>query len=233
MNSNTQKKKQVKRIFDNISRKYDFLNHFLSAGIDYYWRKKALKLTNISSDAELLDVACGTGDFSISASNFGVTKIIGADLSKNMMDIFNNKVSWSNGKLVQSVAEFLPLKDETFTNITVAFGVRNFYDISMGFNEFKRVLKKNGKVTILEFRLPTNFIIKILYDFYFNKILPTLGKMISKDNEAYTYLPNSVNEFDAEINLNELLQNVGFENVKNHSLTLGLVQVVIAEKLQP
>jgi len=230
MNTNIQKKKQVKRIFDDISGRYDFLNHFLSVGIDFYWRKKALKLTKISRKAVLLDVACGTGDFSISAKNFGVQNIFGADFSKNMMDVFNAKVSWSNGRLVQSVAEYLPVKNDVFTNITVAFGVRNFYDIKMGFSEFNRVLKKNGKVTVLEFRLPTNLIIKTLYNFYFNKILPTLGKIISKDNEAYTYLPESVNKFDLEIDLEKLLLDAGFQKVENYSLTLGLVQVVIAEK---
>ena len=230
MNTNFQKKKQVKRIFDDISGKYDFLNHFLSAGIDFYWREKALKLTKISRKAVLLDVACGTGDFSISAKKSGIKNIFGADFSKNMMDVFNAKVSWSNGRLVQSVAEYLPVKNDVFTNITVAFGVRNFYDIKMGFSEFNRVLKKNGKVTVLEFRLPTNLIIKTLYNFYFNKILPTLGKIISKDNEAYTYLPESVNKFDSEIDLKKLLLDAGFQKVENYSLTLGLVQVVIAEK---
>lgn len=230
MKNNIEKKKQVKRIFDDISGKYDFLNHFLSVGIDFYWRKKALNLTKISSDAVLLDVACGTGDFSISARKFGIKNIFGVDFSKNMMNVFNTKASWSKGKLVQSVAEYLPIKNDVFTNITVAFGVRNFYDIKMGFSEFNRVLKKNGKVTVLEFRLPTNLIIKSLYNFYFNKILPTLGKIISKDNEAYTYLPESVNKFDSEIDLKQLLLNAGFQKVENYSLTLGLVQVVIAEK---
>ena len=113
------KKTQVKRIFDTISPKYDFLNHFLSAGIDFYWRKKALQLTNIKKDAFLLDVACGTGDFSIAAKKLGVSKIIGADLSQNMLRYFNRKVEWSKGNLLQSVAELMPLKDSTFTNIPI------------------------------------------------------------------------------------------------------------------
>jgi len=230
MNSNIEQKIKAKRIFDNISGRYDFLNHFLSVGIDFYWRKKALQLTRITEDAILLDVACGTGDFSISAKKFGISKIIGADLSKKMMSFFNSKAEWSKGHLVQSVAEFLPIKSNSFTNITVAFGVRNFYDILLGFNEFYRVLSENGKVTILEFRLPTNLFIKMLYNFYFNHILPTIGKLISKDNEAYTYLPDSVNKFDAEINLKNLLLKAGFIKVETYSLTFGLVQVVIAEK---
>lgn len=224
------KKNQVKRIFDTIANKYDFLNHFLSAGIDFYWRKKALKLSKINSSSVLLDVACGTGDFSIAAKKMGVTKITGLDLSKNMLSLFNQKVTWSKGNLVQSIAEFMPLKNETFTNITVAFGVRNFYDIKKGFESFYKVLSKNGKVTILEFRLPKNFLIKKLYLFYFDKILPLIGRIVSKDKEAYTYLPQSVNEFDSKINLEELLKVVGFKNVENYSLTFGIVQVVIAEK---
>lgn len=225
------KKNRVKRIFDDISRRYDFLNHFLSAGIDFYWRKKALKLTGISKGAKLLDVACGTGDFAIAARKRGVEQIIGADLSINMLKLFNQKRDWSNGNIVQSVAEQIPFKDNSFTNITVAFGVRNFYDILEGFKSFFRVLELRGKVTILEFRLPSNSWIRRFYSFYFNTVLPKIGKVISKDKEAYTYLPESVNEFDEKINIPELLTRAGFSNIENHSLTFGIVQVVIAEKL--
>lgn len=224
------KKNQVKRIFDTISPKYDFLNHFLSVGIDFYWRKKALKLSGINKDTILLDVACGTGDFSIAAKKMGVDKIVGVDLSKNMLGYFNEKVEWSVGNLVQSVAELMPLKHGSFTNITVAFGVRNFYNIQDGFNSFYDVLKPKGKVTILEFRLPKNIIIKKLYSFYFNFILPKIGRIISKDSEAYTYLPESVNAFDENINLSNFLANSGFRDIKKHSLTFGIVQVVIATK---
>lgn len=225
------KKKRVKRIFDDISRRYDFLNHFLSMGIDFYWRKKSLKLTEIEKNSILLDVACGTGDFAIAASKMGVKKIIGADLSLNMLKLFNQKKEWSKGNIVQSVAEDIPFKNNSFTNITVAFGVRNFYDILRGFKSFFRILQLNGKVTILEFRLPKNFLIRKLYSFYFDKVLPLIGKIISKDKEAYTYLPESVNEFDEKIDLSELLIKAGFSNIKTFSLTFGIVQVVIAEKL--
>jgi len=226
-----EKKNRVKRIFDDISRRYDFLNHFLSAGIDFYWRKKALKLTGISKDAKLLDVACGTGDFAIAARKRGINQIIGADLSINMLKLFNEKRDWSNGNIVQSVAEQIPFKDNSFTNITVAFGVRNFYDILEGFKSFFRVLELRGKVTILEFRLPSNSLIRKFYSFYFNTVLPKIGKVISKDKEAYTYLPESVNEFDEKINIPELLTRAGFSNIQIHSLTFGIVQVVVAEKL--
>ncbi|RMD50552.1 MAG: bifunctional demethylmenaquinone methyltransferase/2-methoxy-6-polyprenyl-1,4-benzoquinol methylase UbiE [Ignavibacteria bacterium] len=224
------KKNRVQRIFDSISPKYDLLNHLLSAGIDFYWRKKALKLTKIDKNAKLLDVACGTGDFAIAAKKRGVKNITGADLSINMLKIFSEKTGDIKGRTVQCVAEHLPFKDESFTNITVAFGVRNFYDILEGFKSFNRVLCKGGKATIVEFRMPTNFFIKAIYTFYFTKILPLVGRIISKDPEAYTYLPESVQDFDKKINLPSLLKEAGFNSVEYKALTFGIVQVVIGEK---
>jgi demethylmenaquinone methyltransferase/2-methoxy-6-polyprenyl-1,4-benzoquinol methylase len=221
---------KVKRIFDSISPRYDFLNHFLSAGIDYYWRKEAIRLTGISSNSILLDIACGTGDFAITARKSGVNKIFGADLSLNMISLFMQKASWINGKVIESVAENLPFKNESFTNITVAFGVRNFYDIHVAFQSFYRILSENGKVTVLEFRLPSNPIIKSFYLFYFNKVLPFVGRIISRDNEAYNYLPESVGEFDKNVDLVSLFKQSGFTKIEKHSLTFGLTQVVIAQK---
>lgn len=224
------KKQKVKRIFDSISLKYDFLNHFLSLGIDIYWRKKAIQLSNLNSKSILLDIACGTGDFAITAYKFGVKKIFGSDLSFNMLTLFNKKAKWSCGKIVQCTAENLPFKNESFTNITVAFGVRNFYNILESFQSFYRVLKPEGKVTILEFRLPSNKLLKNFYLLYFNKILPLIGRIISKDKEAYRYLPESVGEFDKNVDLTALLKERNFKNIKTYSLTFGLVQVVIAQK---
>ena len=226
----SEKKKQVRRIFESIAFRYDFLNHLLSFGTDYYWRKKALKLTKIKSDSILLDVACGTGDFAIAARKKGVTQIFGADFSHNMLKLFNQKSDWIKGKNVQMVAENIPFKSNSITNITVAFGVRNFYDIQQGFNSFYDVLKKNGKATVLEFRLPTNFFFKRLYKFYFKKILPIVGGIISGDKDAYKYLPNSVEEFDEKVNLPELFRNSGFEKIEEYALTFGIVQVIIATK---
>ena len=224
------KKVRVKNIFDSISNKYDFLNHFLSAGIDFYWRKKSIEMTKMDKDSILLDIACGTGDFAIAANKSGVNKIFGADFSFNMISKFKEKAAWINGKTIQCTAENLPYKNDSFTNIIVAFGVRNFYDLSEGFKSFYRVLKSNGRVTILEFRLPSNKIVKNLYLVYFNRILPLIGKMISSDKEAYKYLPESVDEFDKNIDLVKYLGQTGFRKVDKFSLTFGLVQVVIAEK---
>jgi demethylmenaquinone methyltransferase / 2-methoxy-6-polyprenyl-1,4-benzoquinol methylase len=224
------KKIKVRKMFDAISGKYDFLNHFLSAGIDLYWRNKSIELTGINEKSRLLDIACGTGDFAITARKFGVTDIFAADLSFNMLSLFNEKAEWIKGKIVQTVAEQMPFKDSQFTNITVAFGVRNFYDIPRAFITFHRLLEAEGKVTVLEFRLPTNFLVRKGYLLYFNKVLPFIGKIISKDNEAYTYLPESVGEFDEKVDLVKTFYECGFSAVSKYSLTFGLVQVVIAKK---
>ena len=226
----SEKKKQVKNIFDNIAGRYDFLNHFLSFGLDFYWRKKALKLTGLNAESILLDVACGTGDVAIQAKKMGVQKIFGADFSYNMLKLFDKKSEWVDGHLVQMVAEKIPFKNESVTNITVAFGVRNFYDIQEGFNSFYRILKPNGKATVIEFRMPSNKIIKSIYRFYFKNILPVLGGLISGDKAAYTYLPDSVEEFDEKINLKELLTNSGFKEIKKYNFTFQTVQVLVAQK---
>ncbi len=226
----SEKKKQVKLMFDKIAGRYDFLNHFLSFGLDFYWRKKALKLTGLNSESILLDVACGTGDVAIQAKKMGVQKIYGADFSYNMLSLFDKKSKWIDGKLVQMVAEKIPFKDNSVTNITVAFGVRNFYDIQEGFNSFYRILKPKGKATVIEFRMPSNKIIKSIYKFYFKNILPVLGGIISGDKAAYTYLPDSVQEFDDKVNLKKLLTNSGFKEIKKYNFTFETVQVVIAKK---
>ena len=224
------KKQQVKKIFDSIAYRYDFLNHLLSFGFDYYWRKKALKLTGVDSSSILMDIACGTGDVSIEARKQGVEKIFGADFSYNMLRIFNKKSPWIKGRSIQMVAESIPFKECSVTNITIAFGVRNFYDIQEGFNSFYYALTPGGKATIIEFRLPSNPIFNRLYKFYFKKILPLIGGIISGDNEAYSYLPRSVEEFDEKIDMMELLRKSGFMKIETYNLTMGIVQVIIASK---
>jgi demethylmenaquinone methyltransferase/2-methoxy-6-polyprenyl-1,4-benzoquinol methylase len=224
------KKNKVRNIFDSIAFKYDFLNHLLSFGLDKYWRRKALKLTGLSEESILLDVACGTGDVAIEARKQGAAKIVGADLSHKMLKFFKVKSSWIEGNIVQMAAEIMPFKNDSFTNITVAFGVRNFYDIKEGFKSFYNTLKKDGRVTIIEFQLPKRKIFKVLYRFYFNKILPVVGGFFSKNKSAYTYLPESVKEFDEQIAVAELLREAGFSKIDSYSLSLGIVQVVIATK---
>ena len=230
LNKDTSKKIQVRRIFESIAYRYDLLNHLLSFGTDFYWRKKAIKLTKFSPASILLDVACGTGDFAIEARGAGVNNIFGADFSINMLKLFNKKSNWIAGRNIQMVAENIPLRNSSVTNVTVAFGVRNFYDIQKGFDSFYNVLKDNGKVTILEFRIPSNFIFKRLYKFYFKKILPVIGGVISGDRDAYNYLPKSVEEFDEKIDLEKLLMNSGFKKVEKFDLTFGIAQTIIATK---
>ena len=225
-----EKKNKVKNIFDSIAGKYDFLNHLLSFGVDHYWRRKALKLSRVSSESILLDVACGTGDVAIEAYKQGVRNIVAADFSYNMLGLFWEKSEWIKGKSVQTTAEQMPFKNNSFTNIAVAFGVRNFYDIKEGFKSFHRILKQNGKATVIEFQMPENKFFKSLYKFYFKRILPLVGGIISKNKDAYNYLPESVEEFDEKISLVDLLKESGFKSVKKYKLTLGIVQVVIAEK---
>lgn len=227
---NKERPKKIRRIFESIAFRYDLLNHLLSFGMDFYWRKKALKLTGVGPDTFLLDVACGTGDFSVEARKQGVRNIIGADFSYNMLNLFNKKCDWIKGKNLQTAAEFLPLKDESVTNITVAFGVRNFYDIPLAFQNFNRVLTRKGKVTILEFRLPKSRVLRFCYNSYFKYVLPVVGGLISRDYEAYKYLPESVEEFDKKVDLVDLLKNAKFGEITRYSLTLGIVQVVIGQK---
>jgi demethylmenaquinone methyltransferase / 2-methoxy-6-polyprenyl-1,4-benzoquinol methylase len=224
------KKNKVKNIFDTIAFRYDLLNHLLSFGVDIYWRKKALKLTGMDSRSVLLDVACGTGDVAITAYKKGVRNIYGADFSHNMLQLFEKKSPWIKGRCIQMTAEELPVKDSSITNITVAFGVRNFYDIQKGFDSFYRILCRNGKATIIEFRLPSNFLFKRMYKFYFKKILPAVGGIISGSKEAYKYLPDSVEEFDEKVDMLSLLRNSGFNKIEKHNLTMGIVQVIIAHK---
>jgi demethylmenaquinone methyltransferase/2-methoxy-6-polyprenyl-1,4-benzoquinol methylase len=225
-----EKKNAVKRIFDSIAFRYDLLNHLLSFGMDFYWRKKALKLTALNDNSKLLDIACGTGDFAITAKKMGVINILGADLSKNMLELFSKKSDWISGRTLQMVAEKIPLRNESVSNITVAFGVRNFYNIEEGFKSFYRILIPEGQVTILEFKMPENRIFKHVYKFYFKKVLPFVGGMISGDKEAYEYLPSSVEEFDEKIDLTEMLKAVGFKKVITKSLTFGIVQVIVSTR---
>lgn len=224
------KKEEVKKIFDSIAWRYDFLNHLLSFGMDIYWRRKALELSELTPDGILLDVACGTGDVAIEARKQGVRNIFGADFSFNMLKLFEKKSTWIKSRMLQMVAENIPLKDDSVTNIAVAFGVRNFYDIQAGFDSFYRILKNGGKATIIEFRLPSNPVFKSLYKFYFKKVLPGVGGIISGDQEAYKYLPRSVEEFDEKINMTELLKNSGFKRIDIYPMTMGIVQIVIATK---
>ena len=232
-NTTEGKKKQVTKMFDNIAGSYDFLNHTLSLGMDNIWRKIAIrKLTN--NPATILDIATGTGDFAISASKYTKATITGIDISQGMLDVGIDKIAkkelTGRIKLQLADSENLPFKDNNYDAITAGFGVRNFEDLNKGLSEMLRTLKKGGMVAILEPSEPSSFPLKQLYSLYFHHILPFIGGIISKDKNAYTYLPDSVSAFPSGKDFLVELEKVGFKNCKHIPLTLGIVSLYIAIK---
>jgi len=233
-NENLGKKDQVAKMFNNISANYDLLNHLLSLGIDIRWRKKAIKLLKNDPPKTILDVATGTGDFAIQALELNPDKIIGVDISDGMLDVgreklarkkLDDKVSLENGD-----SENLKFEDNNFDAVIVAFGVRNFENLENGLAGMFRVLKKDGRMVILEFSKPTTFPFKQLYNFYFKLILPIIGKVISKDNSAYTYLPESVQAFPEGKRFLEILNNIGFNQTRCIPLTFGICSIYTGTK---
>lgn len=223
------KKEQVAEMFNNISPKYDFLNHFLSAGIDIIWRKKAIKKLKNHQPKLILDVATGTGDFAIEALKLNPEKVIGVDISSGMLDIGREKMKKKSLdhkiEMVLGDSEGLPFEDNKFDAIIVAFGVRNFEDLEAGLKDMNRVLKPGGKVVVLEFSKPRKFPVKQLYNFYFKYILPKLGRLVSKDSRAYTYLPESVKAFPDGKNFLSVLEGSGFKKTTWTSLTFGISSI--------
>jgi demethylmenaquinone methyltransferase / 2-methoxy-6-polyprenyl-1,4-benzoquinol methylase len=229
------KKEQVANMFNNISGTYDFLNHFLSLGIDVIWRKMAIKELLPNKPAHILDVATGTGDFAFEAIKIlKPQKITGVDISTGMLDIARQKIKKRGMQHVFEVkegdSEKLIFEDNTFDAVTVAYGVRNFEDLQKGLADMLRVLKPGGKVVILEFSKPKNFPVKQLYSFYFHYITPAIGRIFSKDNSAYTYLPESVAAFpDGEL-FTTLMTNVGYKNTKSRPLAFGICSIYTGVK---
>ena len=228
------KKEQVAKMFDNISHKYDFLNHFLSVGIDIYWRRRAIKLLKASQPKLMLDIATGTGDFAIEALKLNPDKIIGVDISAGMLKYGKEKIIKlgleHKIELMLGDSEKLQFDDNTFDAITVSFGVRNFENLEKGLTDMFRVLKPGGKAVVLEFSKPKSFPMKQLYNFYFKNILPILGKIFSKDNTAYTYLPESVNAFPDGEDFLKVFEKSGFKSTKCIPLTFGISSIYIGEK---
>ncbi len=223
------KKQQVADMFDNISHKYDFLNHFLSLGIDIRWRKKAIKLLKEIQPKQILDIATGTGDFAIEALKLNPDHVTGVDISEGMLNVGREKLKKrkldDRITLTSGDSENLPFEDNKFDAIIVAFGVRNFENLQKGLSEMFRVLRPGGKVVVLEFSKPKSFPFKQLYNFYFKNILPTLGKTISKDNAAYTYLPESVKSFPDGKDFTSILDKLGFKNTECKPLTFGISSI--------
>ncbi|ARS34029.1 bifunctional demethylmenaquinone methyltransferase/2-methoxy-6-polyprenyl-1,4-benzoquinol methylase UbiE [Pontibacter actiniarum] len=231
---NEDKKSQVATMFNNIAGKYDFLNHFLSAGIDIIWRKKAVSLLAPQKPKQVLDIATGTADFAIETLRLNPDKITGVDISEGMLAVGREKLAkkglTNKIELKYGDSENLPFEDNTFDAITVAFGVRNFENLEKGLAEMHRVLKPGGMAVVLEFSKPRSFPMKQLYQFYFKNILPVVGKLVSKDNAAYTYLPESVQAFPDGQDFLNIYQKVGFRSTKWHSLTFGISSIYTGKK---
>lgn len=228
------KKEQVAAMFNNIAGKYDFLNHFLSAGIDIVWRKKAVSLLKAEKPKLVLDIATGTADFAIETLRLNPDKIVGVDISEGMLAVGREKLAkrglGQKIELQYGDSENLPFADNSFDAITVAFGVRNFENLAKGLAEMNRVLKPGGMAVVLEFSKPRSFPMKQLYQFYFKNILPVVGKIVSKDNAAYTYLPESVQAFPDGQDFINIFKEVGFKNIKWHSLTFGISSIYTGKK---
>lgn len=228
------KKEVVRDIFNDIAPKYDLLNHLLSMNIDKGWRRKAMKCIGGNGKEHLLDVACGTGDFSMAACRAGVKRVTGIDISANMVEIGRKKVREAGleQRVVLQIgdSERMVFADSSFDAVTVAFGVRNFEHLEAGLKEMLRVLKPGGKVVILEFSMPEHFPMKQLYKFYFRSILPVIGGWISGNKGAYTYLPESVMKFPQGLSFLNILQSCGFTSLVQKKLTFGIASLYIAEK---
>ena len=229
-NNKSGKKDQVAFMFNNIARRYDFLNHFLSLGIDKIWRRKLVNtLKGIPSNSILLDVATGTGDVAIVALKHNPKQIIGIDISEEMLRIGIDKIK--RKKLDQIItlqkgdSENIEFESDYFDGITVAFGVRNYENLNKGLSEMYRVLKPSGKLAILEFSKPKQFPVKQLYSFYFKNVLPFFGKIISKDKAAYKYLHDSAIQFPEENLFITELEKVGFKNCKYKKLSFGIASI--------
>jgi len=231
---NTSKKEQVARMFDNISHRYDFLNHFLSMGIDRAWRKKAINLLRPSNPRQLLDVATGTGDFALQALSLNPDKITGVDISEGMLQVGRKKMQERRvaDKIVLELAdsENLPFPENKFDAVTVAFGVRNFEHLERGLEEIFRVLKPGGLAVILEFSRPRKFPFKQAYNFYFKFILPKIGRIVSSDKTAYTYLPESVEAFPDGEDFLRILRDIGYKQTQCRSLTFGISSIYTGTK---
>lgn len=228
------KKEIVEGIFNDIAPKYDLLNHLLSLNIDKGWRRKAMRCVEEEGKGHLLDVACGTGDFSIAACRAGVRQVTGIDISANMVNIGRKKVEEAGlaGQidLRSGDSEAMEFGDNTFDTVTVAFGVRNFEHLEQGLREMCRVLRPGGKVIILEFSMPEHFPMKQLYKFYFRRVLPVVGGWVSGNRGAYTYLPESVMKFPQGKAFLDIMTRCGFQNAARHKLTFGIASLYTGKK---
>lgn len=228
------KKEEVQEMFDNISGKYDFLNHFLSLGIDKIWRKKAIKILKPFHPKVIMDMATGTGDFAIEALKLNPERIVGVDLSNGMLEVGRKKMVKQKVnhiiEMVQGDSENLTFEDNTFDAYTVGFGVRNFQNLDAGLTEMLRVLKPGGVGVILEFSKPKKFPVKQYFKFHSKCIIPTIGKAISKDKAAYTYLPESVAAFPEGKQFEDIMTRIGYQSVQSKIVGGGIATIYYGQK---
>jgi demethylmenaquinone methyltransferase/2-methoxy-6-polyprenyl-1,4-benzoquinol methylase len=228
------KKEQVAQMFDTISENYDGLNKIISLGTDATWKKKILQMVQLLHPTSILDIATGTGDLAILFGETTATEIIGLDISQGMLDMGKKKISDKNLdskiQMVLGDGEKIPYADNYFDVITVAYGVRNFENLEKGLSEILRVLKPNGTFIILETAVPIKFPFKQGYYVYTNFIMPTIGKLFSKDKSAYKYLSTSAQNFPFGEALNNILRKIGFIDVQDEPQTMGIASIYIASK---
>ncbi len=228
------KKEQVTQMFDNVSSNYDFLNRILTFGIDISWRKKVVKFVTDQNTKTVLDIATGTGDLAIMLAQANVDDVTGLDISSGMLEVGKKKVIQLNLenkiKMILGDSEKLPFENHTFDAITVGFGVRNFEDLEKGLSEIYRVLKPKGVFVVLETSQPTKFPIKQGFAFYSKYIIPTVGKMFSKDKNAYSYLPESAAAFPYGEKFNNILLKIGFKSSEVYPQTFGAATIYRAIK---
>jgi len=233
--SNLSKKEQVAGMFDDIAGRYDFLNRFLSAGIDPRWRKKAISQLQDKPHDYILDVATGTGDLAIMASRLlEPGKIKGIDISDGMLELGRKKIKklglQDTIELLNGDSEAISFNDNTFDAVTVAFGVRNFQQLEKGLSEIRRVLKPGGKLVVLEFSKPKLPFVRSFYNFYMKIVTPNMGKLFSKNRNAYKYLDESIKKFPEGKNFTQILDQIGYHNTYSKTLSLGICSIYCGEK---
>lgn len=228
---------RVQKMFGEISSRYDFLNHALSGGTDYYWRWRTVRLAPPQGDAPILDVCTGTGDlaFSYEKRAGGTAAVIGTDFTHEMLVLAKEKqTAGSAVEFLEADAQTLPFADESFQIVSVAFGLRNVTDTMRGLREMTRVCQRGGRVVVLEFSMPENRIINGCYRWYFRHILPRIGQLLARNNQfAYNYLPQSVSEFPQGESLAEMMKQAGLSSVIYKSLTFGVATLYIGTKELP
>jgi demethylmenaquinone methyltransferase/2-methoxy-6-polyprenyl-1,4-benzoquinol methylase len=228
------KKEQVKQMFDKVSTNYDFLNRLLTFGIDVSWRKKVVKIVKDQNAKQILDIATGTGDLAIMLAKINAERVVGLDISEGMLEVAKKKIEQlqlnDKVEMVLGDSEKLPFEDASFDAITVGFGVRNFESLEKGLHEIYRVLKPLGTFVVLETSQPSSFPMKQAYKFYSKYVIPTVGKIFSKDKKAYDYLPESAAVFPYGDAFNNILLKTGFNTSTVYPQTFGIATIYQALK---